>query len=84
MQASQGALIGFECSASLSGSPTGDEYFMHEFVHQPSHEECVTMSEISPSELFRRYTDMYRDYYDIFSSGTFSDGKSENVMSMCF
>ena len=49
---------------------------MHEFVHEPSHEECVAMSESSPSALFRRYTDMYRQYYDIFSTGTFSDGMS--------
>ena len=49
---------------------------MHEFVHEPSHEECVAMSKSSPSTLFRRYTDMYRQYYDIFSTGTFSDGMS--------
>uniref|UniRef100_A0A8C2X9K3 Vitronectin a n=1 Tax=Cyclopterus lumpus TaxID=8103 RepID=A0A8C2X9K3_CYCLU len=30
----------------------GDQYHMYEFLHQPSHEECITMSESSPSTLF--------------------------------
>ena len=36
-----------------------DQYYMYEFLHQPSHGECITMSERSPSMLFRRYTDVY-------------------------
>ncbi|TRY95365.1 hypothetical protein DNTS_035704 [Danionella cerebrum] len=39
----------------------GDQYYHYEFKHQPSHGECIQMSQISPSELFRRYTDIYYD-----------------------
>ncbi|KAM3875244.1 vitronectin a [Diretmus argenteus] len=49
----------------------GDQYYLYEFMHQPSHGECITMSESSPSTLFRRYTDM--SYYESFFSKLFSD-----------
>ncbi|XP_056612828.1 vitronectin a isoform X2 [Triplophysa dalaica] len=39
----------------------GDEYYQYEFKHQPTHEECFTMSLRSPSALFSRYTDIYND-----------------------
>uniref|UniRef100_A0A8C7YGT9 Vitronectin a n=1 Tax=Oryzias sinensis TaxID=183150 RepID=A0A8C7YGT9_9TELE len=42
----------------------GDQYYMYEFLHQPSHEECAIMSEHSPSTLFRRYTDMYNNNFE--------------------
>uniref|UniRef100_A0A8C2XHW2 Vitronectin a n=1 Tax=Cyclopterus lumpus TaxID=8103 RepID=A0A8C2XHW2_CYCLU len=42
----------------------GDQYHMYEFLHQPSHEECITMSESSPSTLFRRYTELYYNNYE--------------------
>nr|XP_061797431.1 vitronectin-like [Nerophis lumbriciformis] len=51
----------------------GDQYYIYEFLHQPSHEECVTMSERSPSMLFSRYTDMYASNYDRYLSDLFSD-----------
>ncbi|XP_071397522.1 vitronectin a [Centroberyx affinis] len=51
----------------------GDQYYQYEFLHQPSHEECITMSERSPSTLFRRYTDMYHTNYEHFFSELFSD-----------
>uniref|UniRef100_A0A3B3WJS8 SMB domain-containing protein n=1 Tax=Poecilia mexicana TaxID=48701 RepID=A0A3B3WJS8_9TELE len=44
----------------------GDQYYVYEFLHQPSHEECATMSERSPSTLFRRYTDLYYSNYERF------------------
>ncbi|XP_077396466.1 vitronectin a [Festucalex cinctus] len=50
-----------------------DQYYTYEFLHQPSHEECVTMSEMSPSTLFRRYTNMYSSNYESFFSDLFSD-----------
>ncbi|KAM4566425.1 vitronectin a [Odontesthes bonariensis] len=50
-----------------------DQYYVYEFLHQPSHEECVTMSERSPSTLFRRYTDVYYNNYEHFFSELFSD-----------
>ncbi|GLD66292.1 vitronectin-like protein, partial [Lates japonicus] len=51
----------------------GDQYYTYEFLHQPSHEECVRMSERSPSTLFRRYTDIYYNNYEHFFSELFSD-----------
>ncbi|KAM4627476.1 vitronectin a isoform 2-T2 [Polymixia lowei] len=51
----------------------GDQYYQYEFLHQPSHQECITMSERSPSTLFRRYADMYHDLYEQFFSELFSD-----------
>ncbi|XP_059186885.1 vitronectin a [Centropristis striata] len=50
----------------------GDQYYTYEFLHQPSHEECVTMSERSPSALFRRYTDVYYNNYERIISELFS------------
>ncbi|KAM9732655.1 vitronectin a isoform 1-T1 [Menidia menidia] len=49
-----------------------DQYYVYEFLHQPSHEECVTMSERSPSALFRRYTDVYYNNYERFFGELFS------------
>ncbi|XP_035536145.1 vitronectin a [Morone saxatilis] len=51
----------------------GDQYYTYEFLHQPSHEECITMSERSPSTLFRRYTDVYYNNYEHFFSELFSE-----------
>ncbi|XP_070762319.1 vitronectin a [Enoplosus armatus] len=51
----------------------GDQYYTYEFLHQPSHEECITMSERFPSTLFRRYTDVYYNNYERFFSELFSD-----------
>ncbi|XP_053176623.1 vitronectin a [Scomber japonicus] len=51
----------------------GDQYFLYEFLHQPSHEECITMSESSPSVLFRRYTDLYYSNYERVFTELFSD-----------
>ncbi|XP_061575280.1 vitronectin a isoform X2 [Cololabis saira] len=51
----------------------GDQYYMYEFVHQPSHEECVDMTARSPSTLFRHYTDVYSSNYERFFSELFSD-----------
>lgn len=47
----------------------GDKYYQYEFMHQPSHEECVDMSKASPSLLFTQYTDLYCDqtFVDIFT-----------------
>ncbi|XP_019741448.1 vitronectin a [Hippocampus comes] len=50
-----------------------DQYYVYEFLHQPSHEECVTLSERSPSTLFRRYTNMYSRNNERFFSDLFSD-----------
>ncbi|XP_041851224.1 vitronectin a isoform X2 [Melanotaenia boesemani] len=50
-----------------------EQYYVYEFLHQPSHEECVTMSERSPSTLFRHYTDLYDSNYEPFFSELFSD-----------
>lgn len=46
-----------------------DKYYQYEFKHQPSHEECVEMSEASPSLLFSRYTDLFCDntWEDLFT-----------------
>uniref|UniRef100_A0A3Q0SK84 Vitronectin a n=1 Tax=Amphilophus citrinellus TaxID=61819 RepID=A0A3Q0SK84_AMPCI len=44
----------------------GDQYYVYEFLHQPSHEECIKMSESSPSTPFRRYTDVYYSNYERF------------------
>ncbi|KAI3354327.1 hypothetical protein L3Q82_018848, partial [Scortum barcoo] len=51
----------------------GEQYYTYEFLHQPSHEECFTMSERSPSTLFRHYTDVYYNNYEHFFSELFSD-----------
>ncbi|XP_069004089.1 vitronectin a isoform X3 [Embiotoca jacksoni] len=51
----------------------GDQYYIYEFLHQPSHEECIKMSETSPSTLFRRYADEYYTNYESFFSELFSD-----------
>ncbi|XP_011480908.1 vitronectin isoform X1 [Oryzias latipes] len=51
----------------------GDQYYMYEFLHQPSHEECAIISEHSPSTLFRRYTDMYYNNFERYFSELFSD-----------
>lgn len=51
----------------------GDQYYIYEFLHQPSHEECVAMSEASPSTLFGRYTGVYYNNYERFLSELFSD-----------
>lgn len=51
----------------------GEQYYTYEFLHQPSHEECITMSESSPSTLFRRYTDIYYNNYERSLSELFSD-----------
>ncbi|XP_036391804.1 vitronectin a [Megalops cyprinoides] len=39
----------------------GDQYYLYEFHHQPSHEEC---SRMSTSTLFTRYTDLYYDAWE--------------------
>ncbi|XP_019952833.2 vitronectin b [Paralichthys olivaceus] len=39
----------------------GHNYYEYQFKHQPSHEECVRMSRLSPSVLFTRYTDLFCD-----------------------
>nr|XP_046244883.1 vitronectin a isoform X2 [Scatophagus argus] len=51
----------------------GEQYYTYEFLHQPSHEECISMSESSPYTLFRRYTDVYFNNYEHFLSQLFSD-----------
>uniref|UniRef100_A0A3Q2VPE1 Vitronectin a n=1 Tax=Haplochromis burtoni TaxID=8153 RepID=A0A3Q2VPE1_HAPBU len=51
----------------------GDQYYVYEFLHQPSHEECIKMSESSPSTPFRRYTDVYYNNYERFFGELFSD-----------
>ncbi|XP_073337458.1 vitronectin a [Pagrus major] len=51
----------------------GEQYYTYEFLHQPSHEECITMSESSPSTLFRRYTDVYYNNYERSLSELFSN-----------
>lgn len=53
--------------------PAGDQYYTYEFLHQPSHEECIAMSERSPSALFRRYTDVYYNNYESSLSDLFSN-----------
>ncbi|XP_034557376.1 vitronectin a [Notolabrus celidotus] len=50
----------------------GDQYYTYEFLHQPSHEECISMSEKSPSTLFRHYTDVYYNNFEHFFSELFS------------
>ncbi|XP_061537350.1 vitronectin a [Phycodurus eques] len=50
-----------------------NQYYVYEFLHQPSHEECVTISKRSPSTLFRRYTNMYSSNYDRFFTDLFSE-----------
>uniref|UniRef100_A0A672JG83 Vitronectin a n=1 Tax=Salarias fasciatus TaxID=181472 RepID=A0A672JG83_SALFA len=44
----------------------GEQYYTYEFLHQPSHGECIKMSASSPSALFRRYTDVYYHNYERF------------------
>lgn len=51
----------------------GDQYYVYEFLHQPSHEECIGMSARAPSTLFRRYTDVYYSNYEHFFSELFSE-----------
>ncbi|XP_055370273.1 vitronectin a isoform X2 [Betta splendens] len=51
----------------------GEQYYTYEFLHQPTHEECVSMSERSPSTLFRRYTDVYYSNYEPVFRDLFSD-----------
>ncbi|XP_014828006.1 PREDICTED: vitronectin-like [Poecilia mexicana] len=52
----------------------GDKYYQYEFKHQPSHEECVSLSRTSPSVLFTRYTDLFCEqplenlFTDLFES----------------
>lgn len=53
----------------------GDQYYTYEFVHQPSHQECISMSERNPATLFRHYTDVYYNNYERFLSELFSDGE---------
>ncbi|XP_008304614.1 vitronectin a isoform X2 [Stegastes partitus] len=50
-----------------------DQYYTYEFLHQPSHEECITMSERSPSTTFRHYTDVYYNNYERYFSDLFSE-----------
>uniref|UniRef100_G3P178 Vitronectin a n=1 Tax=Gasterosteus aculeatus TaxID=69293 RepID=G3P178_GASAC len=50
----------------------GGQYHVYEFLHQPSHEECITMTERSPSTLFRHYTDLYYNNYERVISELFS------------
>ncbi|KAK5904639.1 hypothetical protein CesoFtcFv8_006179 [Champsocephalus esox] len=50
----------------------GDQYHTYEFLHQPSHDECITMSESSPPLMFRRYTDVYYNNYERVISELFS------------
>ncbi|XP_036378832.1 vitronectin b [Megalops cyprinoides] len=46
----------------------GDRYYLYEFKHQPTHEECAQISKTSPSLLFTQYTDVYCDKWtDLFS-----------------
>lgn len=66
----------------LSVSP-GDQYYIYEFLHQPSHEECVAMSEASPSTLFRRYTGVYYNNYERFLSELFSDCELWRLCLFC-
>uniref|UniRef100_A0A672JJ25 Vitronectin a n=1 Tax=Salarias fasciatus TaxID=181472 RepID=A0A672JJ25_SALFA len=54
----------------------GEQYYTYEFLHQPSHGECIKMSASSPSALFRRYTDVYYHNYERFLSELFSDCES--------
>ncbi|XP_013860767.1 vitronectin a [Austrofundulus limnaeus] len=51
----------------------GNQYYVYEFLHQPSHEECAAMSERSPSTLFRRYTDLYYSNYERYFTELYSD-----------
>uniref|UniRef100_A0A3P8VD87 Vitronectin a n=1 Tax=Cynoglossus semilaevis TaxID=244447 RepID=A0A3P8VD87_CYNSE len=51
----------------------GEQYYTYEFFHQPSHKECITMSERFPSTPFRQYTDIYYNNYESFFSSLFSD-----------
>ncbi|XP_037322189.2 vitronectin a [Pungitius pungitius] len=50
----------------------GGQYQVYEFLHQPSHEECISMTERSPSALFRHYTDLYYNNYERVISELFS------------
>lgn len=61
----------------------GDQYYMYEFLHQPSHEECITMSERSPSTLFRRYTDVYYNNYERVFRELFSDCELLYIIYAC-
>ncbi|XP_010734091.3 vitronectin a isoform X1 [Larimichthys crocea] len=50
-----------------------DQYYTYEFMHQPSHHECIAMSERSPSALFRDYTGIYYNNYQHYLSQLFSN-----------
>lgn len=68
-------MLGMMLLSSLGGIlfiSLGDQYYTYEFLHQPSHEECITLTGISPSTLFRRYTDVYYNY-ERFLHELFSD-----------
>ncbi|KAF5900601.1 vitronectin-like isoform X1, partial [Clarias magur] len=56
----------------------GDHYYLYEFKHQLSHEECSLMSRIFPSALFRRYTDLYYDRWAEHFSQLFSGFESQH------
>ncbi|CAJ1065564.1 vitronectin a [Xyrichtys novacula] len=51
----------------------GDQYYTYEFLHQPSHEECISMSLRSPATRFRHYTDVYYNNYERFFSQLFGE-----------
>ncbi|KAJ8367883.1 hypothetical protein SKAU_G00079110 [Synaphobranchus kaupii] len=42
----------------------GNQYYQYEFKNQPSHEECIKMTSISPSVLFTQYIDLYYDRWE--------------------
>ncbi|KAK2828201.1 hypothetical protein Q5P01_019235 [Channa striata] len=54
-----------------------NRYYQYEFKLQPSHEECVRMTQSSPSMLFTQYTDLFcdqtwEDFFTELFGGTFS------------
>ncbi|KAM9801520.1 vitronectin a [Neosynchiropus ocellatus] len=51
----------------------GDQYYIYEFLHQPTHEQCITMSESSPSVPFRSYSGVYYNNYEHVFRDLFSD-----------
>ncbi|XP_063061664.1 vitronectin a [Engraulis encrasicolus] len=44
----------------------GEQYYLYEFKHQPTHEECAEMSVRSPSVPFQQYNNMYYDSWQDF------------------
>ncbi|XP_029375834.1 vitronectin b [Echeneis naucrates] len=58
----------------------GDKYYQYEFKHQPSHEECVSLSRSSPSALFTQYNDLFCDqtWEDIFTE-LFGHSTSDHI-----